>query len=297
MTQVSILVLTKNEQQDLPGCLRSVDWSDDVHVYDSLSTDRTQEIAREFGATVTPRAFDNWAAHQNWGLKHIPFKHPWVFYIDADERMTPELVAAVRAAVADPGEHVAFRVQRRDFFLGTWLQHVQTSPFYLRLFRPERMRYERLVNPVSLPDGPAGQVTGFLDHYPFSKGIGHWLERHNSYSTLEARQIVENRRQHEGFSLAKAFTAKDFHERRFHQKELFYRLPLRPLVKFMLLYVARAGFLDGRAGFTYAVLQSMYEYMIELKTRELMRADQQAPAEPGAPGAPTAPDGLGARQP
>ncbi len=227
-------------------------------------------------------------------MKNIPFKHPWVFYIDADERMTPELVAAVRAAVARPGEHVAFRVQRRDFFLGTWLQHVQTSPFYLRLFRPERMRYERLVNPVSLPDGPAGQVPGFLDHYPFSKGISHWLERHNSYSTLEARQIVENRRQHEGFSLVKAFTAKDFHERRFHQKELFYRLPLRPLVKFTLLYVARAGFLDGRAGFTYAVLQSMYEYMIQLKTREMTRAAQQAPDEPGAP---TAPDGLGARQP
>jgi len=294
MTQVSILVLTKNEQQDLPGCLRSVAWSDDIHVYDSLSTDRTQEIAREFGATVTPRAFDNWAAHQNWGLANIPFKHPWVFYIDADERMTPELVAAVRAAVANPGDHVAFRVQRRDFFLGTWLQHVQTSPFYLRLFRPERMRYERLVNPVSLPDGPAGQVPGFLDHYPFSKGISHWLERHNSYSTLEARQIVENRRQHEGFSLVKVFNAKDFHERRFHQKELFYRMPLRPLVKFVLLYVARAGFLDGRAGFTYAVLQSMYEYMIQLKTRELMRNAQRAPDEPGAP---TAPDGLGARQP
>jgi glycosyltransferase involved in cell wall biosynthesis len=294
MTQVSILVLTKNEQQDLPGCLRSVAWSDDIHVYDSLSTDRTQEIAREFGATVTPRAFDNWATHQNWGLANIPFKHPWVFYIDADERMTPELVAAVRAAVAAPGDHVAFRVQRRDFFLGTWLQHVQTSPFYLRLFRPERMRYERLVNPVSLPDGPAGQVPGFLDHYPFSKGISHWLERHNSYSTLEARQIVENRRQHEGFSLVKAFNAKDFHERRFHQKELFYRMPLRPLVKFVLLYVARAGFLDGRAGFTYAVLQSMYEYMIQLKTREMTRAAQQAP---GGPDAPTAPDGLGARQP
>ncbi len=294
MTQVSILVLTKNEQQDLPGCLRSVAWSDDVHVYDSLSTDRTLEIAREFGATVTQRAFDNWAAHQNWGLQHIPFKHPWVFYIDADERMTPELAAAVRAAVADPGERVAFRVQRRDFFLGTWLQHVQTSPFYLRLFRPGRMRYERLVNPVSLPDGPVGQVAGYLDHHPFSKGIAHWLERHNAYSTLEARQIVENRQRHEGFSLAKAFTAKDFHERRFHQKELFYRLPLRPLAKFFLLYVARAGFLDGRAGFTYAVLQSVYEYMIALKTRELLRG---APGTPDEPGAPTAPEGLGARQP
>lgn len=297
MTQVSILVLTKNEQQDLPGCLRSVAWSDDIHVYDSLSTDRTLEIAREFGATVTQRAFDNWAAHQNWGLQNIPFKHPWVFYIDADERMTPELVATVRAAAANPGPYVAFRVQRRDFFLGTWLQHVQTSPFYLRLFRPERLRYERLVNPVSLPDGPAGQVTGYLDHYPFSKGISHWLERHNSYSTLEARQIVENRRQHEGFSIAKAFTAKDFHERRFHQKELFYRLPLRPLAKFVLLYVARAGFLDGRAGFTYAVLQSVYEYMIELKTRELMRSAHGRPEAPDAPTAPNAPGGLGARQP
>lgn len=276
-TPVSILVLTKNEQQDLPGCLRSVAWSDDVHVYDSLSTDRTVEIAREFGATVTQRAFDNWAAHQNWGLRHIAFRHPWVFYIDADERMSHELAAAVRAAVSAPGDQVAFRVQRRDFFLGTWLRHVQASPYYLRLFRPERMRYERLVNPVSLPDGPVGQVGGYLDHYPFSKGMSHWLERHNSYSTLEARQIVDNRQRHQGYSIVKAFTAKDFHDRRFHQKELFYRLPLRPLVKFAVLYIGRAGFLDGRAGLTYALLQSFYEYMIRLKLDELSRPAAAAP--------------------
>ncbi len=287
MTQVSVLVLTKNEQQDLPGCLRSVAWSDDVHVYDSLSTDRTVEIAREFGATLTQRAFDNWAAHQNWGLRHIAFRHPWVFYIDADERMSPALVRAVQAAAAAPGDRVAFRVQRRDFFLGTWLKHVQTSPFYLRLFRPERMRYERLVNPVSLPDGPVGQLDGYLDHYPFSKGVSHWLERHNSYSTLEARQIVDNRQRHAGFSVVKALTAKDFHERRFHQKELFYRLPLRPLLKFALLYLARGGFLDGRAGLTYAVLQGVYEYMIQLKVDELSRAAPGAPdAAPHEAGAP-----------
>lgn len=284
MSAVSILVLTKNEQQDLPGCLQSVAWSDDIHVYDSLSTDRTLEIARAHGATVTQRAFDNWASHQNWGLQNIRFKHPWVFYIDADERMTPELVEAVRQAAADPGEQVAFRVQRRDFLSGTWLRHVQASPFYLRLFRPERMRYERLVNPVSLPDGPVGQVAGYLDHHPFSKGMSHWLERHNSYSTLEARQILENRRGQASFSIVKAFTAREFHERRFHQKELFYRLPLRPLVKFALLYVARGGFLDGRAGLTYAVLQSIYEYMIQLKVDELSRQE-------------AAPEGVSLRQP
>ena len=269
MTAISILILTKNEQQDLPGCLESVAWSDDIHVYDSVSTDDTVQIAERLGAKVTQRPFDNWAAHQNWGLQNIKFKHDWVFYIDADERMTPELVKAVQAAAASPSDSVAFRLQRRDFFLGTWLKHVQTSPFYMRLFKPQHMRYERLVNPISIADGPVGEVTGYLDHFPFSKGMGQWIDRHNSYSKFEAQQIAENRAKGGTFSLAKAFTAKDFHERRYHQKELFYRLPLRPVIKFLLLYIGKRGFLDGRAGLTYAMLQSIYEYFIVLKTREL----------------------------
>jgi hypothetical protein len=113
-----------------------------------------------------------------------------------------------------------------------------------------------------------GSAAGYLDHFPFSKGVGHWFERHNSYSALEARQIAENRRDRVAFSLRKAFTASDFHERRFHQKELFYRVPFRPLVKFCILYFGKRGFLDGRAGFHYAVLQAIYEYMIVLKVRE-----------------------------
>jgi glycosyltransferase involved in cell wall biosynthesis len=266
---ISILILTKNEQQDLPGCLASVAWSDDIHVYDSMSDDGTLAIAQKFGACVTQRPFDNWAAHQNWGLRNIHFKHAWVFYIDADERMTPELVQTVQAAVVSAKDRVAFRLRRRDFFMGTWLKHVQTSPYYMRLFRPEKMRYERLVNPVSIADGPVGQVSGYLDHFPFSKGIGQWIDRHNGYSRLEAQQIVSNRQVGEKFSLVKAFAAKDFHTRRYYQKELFYRLPFRPLIKFLLLYVGKRGFLDGRAGFTYAMLQSIYEYFILLKTREL----------------------------
>jgi len=269
---VSILILTKNEQRDLPRCLESVGWSDDVIVYDSLSTDETCTIAERFGARVVQRPFDNWASHQNWGLRNLPFKHPWVFYIDADERMTPELRSAIQATLRKPVDAVAYRVQRRDFFLGTWLRHVQASPYYVRLFRPEKLRYERLVNPVSIVDGPTGLVSGYLDHFPFSKGVGYWLERHNSYSTLEARQIMDNRRGRVAFSLRKAFVGADFHEKRFHQKELFYRLPLRPIVKFLLLYLGKRGFLDGRAGLTYAVLQAMYEYMIVLKVRELESA-------------------------
>jgi hypothetical protein len=129
------------------------------------------------------------------------------------------------------------------------------------------MRYERLVNPVSIPDGPVSELSGYLDHFPFSKGMRHWLDRHNSYSTLEAQQVISNRAAHKAFSITQAFLAKDFSERRYHQKELFYRMPARPLLKFLLLYFGKRGFLDGRAGFTYAMLQSFYEYMIVLKVR------------------------------
>jgi glycosyltransferase involved in cell wall biosynthesis len=273
---ISILVLTKNEESSLPECLASVGWSDDIHVYDSFSTDRTVEVARAAGAHVTQRSFDDWATHQNWALRNIPFKHPWVLYVDADERVTPELAAAVLAAIAEPDGKAAFEIQRRDFLDGRWLRHVQASPYYLRLFRPERMRYERIVNPKSVPDGPVGRVAGYLDHYPFSKGIEHWLARHNAYSTLEARQTAKEDSSGARVGPLVALFARDFHVRRAHQKLLFSRLPARPLLKFLVLYVFKRGFLDGREGLRYAILQSIYEYMIVLKRRELSRLTADA---------------------
>jgi glycosyltransferase involved in cell wall biosynthesis len=266
---ISVLILTKNEQQDLPGCLDSLGWSDDIHIYDSFSTDRTLDIARSAGAHIIQRCFDDWSSHQNWGLANIPFRYPWVFYLDADERVTPELAASLQQVVQNPGDKIAFRVKRRDFWGERWLKHAVASSFYMRLFRPEKMRYERLVNPVSIPDGPVGELAGYLDHYPFSKGMTHWLTKHNSYSSMEAQQIKENRSANQRFRLWQTFLAKDPNQRRFHQKELFYRMPARPLLKFLLLYVGKRGFLDGSAGFTYAMLQSFYEFMIVLKSKEL----------------------------
>ncbi|MDB4466045.1 hypothetical protein N9057_07125, partial [Akkermansiaceae bacterium] len=118
-------------------------------------------------------------------------------------------------------------------------------------------------------DGPIGEIGGFLDHYPFSKGIGFWLERHIKYSKLEAQTITNNRAIGGRFSLKKALFSKDFTEKRFHQKEFFYRMPLRPFIKWFYMMVGRFAFLDGRAGITYATLQSIYEYFIVLKQKEL----------------------------
>ena len=268
---ISVLILTKNEEQDLPGCLQSVAWCDDVHVFDSFSDDKTVDIAAKAGAKITQRKFDNWSAHQNWGLANIPFKYPWVLYIDADERVSSSLLDALKAFDFGKSNVVALTVQRRDFaWDGTWLKHAQISPYYMRLFRPDKMRYERLVNPVSIPDGPTDKIGGFLDHYPFSKGFRFWIQRHLSYADLEAAMRLEDISQGSSFSLGKALFGKDFTERRYHQKGLFYKMPGRPLIKFAYMVFGRMAFLDGRAGVTYSTLQAIYEYFIVLKTRELI---------------------------
>jgi glycosyltransferase involved in cell wall biosynthesis len=268
---ISVLILTRNEQQDLPACLASVAWSDDIHVFDSCSTDDTAEIARAAGAHVTERPFDNYATHRNAALSTLPFKYPWVFLLDADERPTPELSREMQQlALAAPPETSGFRLRRRDFLFDTWLKHAQISPFYIRLVRPERSRYTRAINEVIEVDGPIAELSYPLDHYPFSKGIAHWVEKHNLYSTMEARLIHGNQGL-QNPSLATALRDPDFHTRRLHQKALFYRLPGRPVIKWFYMMFVRRAILDGVAGLTYATLQSFYEYLIVLKTKELRR--------------------------
>jgi len=274
---ISVLVLTKNEEKDLPGCLQSVAWCDDVHVFDSYSEDNTISIAREMGAHITQRKFDNWATHQNWALANIPFKYKWVLYIDADERVSSSLRESVKAFDFEATPAVALEIRRRDFaWNGTWLKHAQISPFYLRLFQPDRMRYERLVNPVSIPDGPTARLNGFLDHYPFSKGIKAWLNRHLGYAEMEASMHVENQKKEVAFSLRKALFSRDFSVSRYHQKGLFYKIGGRPLVKWLYMVLWRRAYLDGRAGLTYATLQAVYEYFIVLKTNELIHSQRSS---------------------
>ena len=271
---ISVLILTKNEARDLPGCLQSVLWSDDVHVFDSFSSDNTVEVAHAMGARVSQRVFDGYATQRNAALHGLDFKHRWLLILDADERVPSDSAAVLAGFVTAPPAGVsACRMRRRDFFLGTWLAHAQISPYYIRLVQPAAVYYEREVNEVLKVNGDVLDVDAPFDHYPFSKGIRHWLDKHNLYSTMEAEHIVRARREHVPFSVAEAFLAKDFNLRRFHQKELFYRLPARPLFKWLYMMFARRAFLDGQAGCTYAHLQAIYEYMIVIKTWELERED------------------------
>lgn len=273
---ISILILTLNEEQNIDAVLDSVAGFDDVVVYDSHSTDRTVEIARSRGARIVQRAFDNWAAHHNWSLANIEFKHPWIFYIDADERMTPELEAEIRAIAANPAEpRVGFYCGRKNFFMGRWIKRCYPAVPILRFYKPPFVTYERLVNPITHVAGPVGQLREQFLHYNFSKGLTEWIDKHNKYSSAEALEAV--RVADEGLARVGDLFRGDRAQRRAAVKRLAWSLPFRPALKFFWLYVVRLGFLDGRPGYIYCRLLATYEYFIQLKVAEIrmQRAGRQ----------------------
>lgn len=282
---ISVLILTKNEEQDLPGCLASVSACDDVHVFDSYSTDRTGELALAAGAHLHQRVFDSYAKQRNAALERIAYKHPWVFLLDADERMTPELWQEALDAVAGapPGLN-AFRVRRDDHFLGRRLRYAQIMRVYTRLVRPPHVRYVREVNEVLEVQGEIGELRHSFKHFSFSKGLHRWFEKHNQYSTMEARIVADGSFRADA-NLWTGLFHPDFHTRRKAQKAIFYLLPCRPLLRWGYMLFARGGVLDGRAGVLYATLQAGYEWQIVLKTRELEAAAcrNTSPAQRNAP--------------
>ena len=272
---ISICILTKNEEQDLPGCLASVAWSDDVHVMDSFSDDSTVEVAKAAGATVTQRRFDNYAAQRNAALNEIGYKYPWILILDADERVPSQLVSILGDGVRNAADGVdGFRLRRRDYLGSSWLKHAQLSPFYIRLVRKGKAWYHREINEVIEVEGRVEDLPGYFEHYPFSKGVSYWLQKHNQYSTMEAQRWIDESNGAVNFSLKKALFAKDFNVKRFHQKGLFYKIPGRPMIKWLYMMFVRLAFLDGSAGIRYANLQAIYEYFIVLKTKEKIRASR-----------------------
>ena len=270
---ISVLILTLNEELNLPDCLESVSWSDDIVVFDSFSADRTVEIAKAAGARVVQRKFDNWSAHQNWAVENIEFKYPWVYYSDADEIMTSELRDEILKVTSEKDRpEVAYRVRFKNMFMNRWIKRSSLYPTWvLRLFRPECVRWERLVNPVPIINGKEGKLQSHFEHYTFNKGMTEWINKHNLYSQNEASELIKTINRCINW---KGLLSRDPAVRRKSLKELAFHMPFRPFLVFFYLYFFRFGFLDGIPGLTYCRLRSMYEYMIDLKVKELRRKEK-----------------------
>jgi glycosyltransferase involved in cell wall biosynthesis len=272
--RVSVLLLTLNEERNLPSCLAAIRWCDDVVVVDSFSRDSTAEIAAAAGARVVQRAFTNFADQRNFALEKVEFRHDWVFHLDADEIVTPALAAEIEA-LPEAAPFDAYRIAGRLMFADRWMRHAGMYPVYqVRLTRRGGFRFIQVGHGQREPEGwRIGSLREGYDHYAFSKGLDDWIERHHRYAADEAvlaTQTTQTR-------LAGLFSG-DRVERRRTAKLLSYRLPFRPLLRFLYIYVLRLGFLDGRPGYRYAKLLAFYESLIDRKVRQLRDRRSQASA-------------------
>jgi glycosyltransferase involved in cell wall biosynthesis len=274
---VSIFVQTLNEEQNLPRCLQSLAWSDDIVVVDSISSDGTERIAKSYGCRFYQRPYDGRANNQNWAVENIEFKYPWVYYSDADEVVPAELRDEILEVTSDPGRpEVAYRLRFKNMLCGKWIKHSSLYPSWIpRLWRPERIRWKREANPVAIIDGPVGYLQNHFYHYSFSKGFYAWFEKHNKYSSHEAVETLKEL--NSGAIDWRGLVSSDPARRRVALKHLSFRAPARPLVNFVYRYLLRLGFWDGRAGLTYCTLQAIYEYMICCKVKELRRREKGLP--------------------
>lgn len=269
---ISILLLTLDEEANLPACLASVDWSDDVVVLDSFSRDRTVAVAESGGARIFQRSFDSFASQRNHALDSIDFKHDWILHLDADEIVTPGLREEMLKTIQSE-KYDAYRIPSKMMFLGRWLRYSGLYPSYqVRLGRRGRFRFKQVGH--GQREDVAPERVGILAepylHYSFSKGITDWIDKHNRYASDEAREAV--RLIAEGRDVEwRKLVSRDQVQRRRALKELSYRLPFRPLFRFLYMYLLRRGFLDGHAGLTYCRLLSIYESLIEIKIHEQQR--------------------------
>jgi len=274
---LSVIVPIKNEAENLPRCLGCVQWADEIFVVDSLSTDGSAEIAEQHGAKVVQFHFNGtWPKKKNWALENLPIRNEWVFVLDADEVLPGAAEKEIAEAIAKAGPIAGYWINRRFFFLGRWLKHSYYPNWNLRLFRHSLGRYEKLtetdtqsgdneVHEHVVVQGPTGRLRTEMDHYAFPS-VEVFIEKHNRYSNWEARVAADEFLSQSSGELSHAPV-----ERRRRLKMLSQRLPFRPLMRFLYIYIWQKGVLDGRDGYFFARLHAIYEFLSVAKTYELRR--------------------------
>ncbi|MDX2099100.1 MAG: glycosyltransferase family 2 protein [Leptolyngbyaceae cyanobacterium bins.59] len=284
---VSVLIPAKNEEANLPACLTSLAPADEIFVVDSQSSDRSIEICESYGAQVVQFHFNGrWPKKKNWSLDNLSFRNEWVLIVDCDERITPELWDEIATAIQNP-DFDGYYLNRRVFFLGKWIRYGGKYPDWnLRLFRHQKGRYENLnteeirntgdneVHEHVVLQGQVGYLKADMLHEDF-RDIYHWLERHNRYSNWEARVYLNLLEGKDEKGTIGANLFGDAVQRKRFLKTIWVRLPFKPLLRFLLFYVFRLGFLDGREGYVYGRLLSQYEFQIGVKLYELRYCNGQ----------------------
>lgn len=272
---VDVLIQTFNEELNLPHTLASVKgWANRIFVVDSGSTDATTRIAEENGAAVVHHAWEGYARQKNWALDNLPFESDWILILDADESVTEELrdeILDICSRDPETIEESGLYLNRVFIFYGREIKHCGYFPSWnLRLFKRGKARYEdRSVHEHMIVDGPTAYMSHLLRHED-RRGLEHFFAKHNRYSTLEAQEIYDRPEPWPGFI---RFATDRITRRRFGKSRMLPYLPMPWVWRLIYMYFVRLGFMDGKAGWFLCNFISTYEFLVQLKYRELVRTN------------------------
>jgi glycosyltransferase involved in cell wall biosynthesis len=275
--EISVFIPSKNEELNIARCIRSILWVDEVFVVDSQSTDQTIKIAEKLGAKVVQFEYKGgWPKKKNWALQNLPFAHEWVLILDADECLPPEAEDEIRMIVSNPNEmHAGYWINRRYFFLGKPLKHAYFPNWNLRLFKHKLGRYEKItdlstdsgdheIHEHVVVEGTTEKLKSIMDHHAFPT-IDSFVEKHNRYSNWEA--VVESSSTEDESALQHNGVKGKRRLRR-----IFRKLPFRPTLRFLYVYLWQGGVLDGWPGYVFARLHAQYEFLSLSKARAVLRS-------------------------
>lgn len=257
---LTVIILTYNEEPNLVQALRSVcGWAQQVVVLDSFSTDRTVQIAREFGAEVYQHRFENYARQRNHALT-LPIRTEWILFLDADEWVPPELQREIAEVIDRNPPEDGFYIKRRFIWMGRWIRRGYYPSWILRLARRGRVRCEeRQVNEHLIVDG----AVGYLQHdfiHEDRKDLADWIAKHVRYARREADELIKRELRVAQEEIDARLFGTQAQRKRWLRRHVWERLPpfVRPWLFFFYRYVLRGGFLDGRAAFVYHFLHALW---------------------------------------
>lgn len=258
----SVLMITLNEEANLPGALESIkDIVQDVFIVDSCSTDQTVNIAFEYGANIVQRPFTNFGDHWNWVIENMPVATPWTFLLAPDERFSSSLVGELKELLSKDPPCSGYTVRWRLWFMGKPLHVVSDM---LRFWRTGKCHISDVkVNERPIVDGPVGKLKGILEHHD-SSNLHYWFDKQNRYSTMEAIMMVKG----DSLSATPRLLGSTL-ERRMFFKKIFFKVPFRYQIQWLHEVFGRGAWRDGRVGFTWGRLRVEARRMRELKAREM----------------------------
>ncbi len=279
---ISAIIMTKNEERNLPQCLESIaSYVDDIIIVDSFSDDATLNIAQKYTSKIYQNKWINYATQYNWAINNADLKHEWILRIDADERWTPKGFEEL-AKIIEEDKYDGVYIKLQIYFMGKFIRWGGFYPMrFLRVYKKSKGQMEnRWMDEHIMVDGPViiSNIDAIEANYDRMENIALWTTKHNGYSTREAMEYLIAKNRIRSMDTIARFWGTKTERKRWLKEKVYFRIPLfvRPFFYFVFRYFIKLGFLDGKRGFIFCTLQAFwYRFLVDTKIFQITSLAKQ----------------------